>query len=129
MKPYVHNPQSFREHFGRGDAVFQGASRQRGHGAITKFAVPLVSSGIKKANPFLKKIAGKTIKKMFPNVPFAQTIANKAVDKLTHKLSSKPMIEKVVGSVERKGSRLFKKRKSSNASRRSKTSDKNNIFY
>ena len=45
MKPYIHNPQVYRNHFGSGDTVFQGARRQRGYGAVKRFAVPLISKG------------------------------------------------------------------------------------
>ena len=129
MKAYVHDPQAFRNHFGAGDTVFQGARRQRGHGAITKFAVPLVSSGIKKASPFLKSFARKTVKTVLPNNAFAQHIADAAVDKVTKTLSSKPMIEKVVGSVEKQGQKLFKKKKRSKPRSRPSKTPKNNVFY
>jgi hypothetical protein len=129
MKPYIHNPQVFREHFGRGDTVFRGARRQKGHGAITKFAVPLVSSGIKKASPFLKSFARKAVQKIAPNNPFAQQIANSAVEKVTKTLSSRPMIEKVIGSVKRRGQQLFKRTKRRKPHKSTKNQKGKNIFY
>lgn len=109
--------------------MFQGVRRQRGHGAITKFAVPLISSGIKKATPFLKSVAKRTVKKFLPNNPFARYIANKAVDKVTQKLSSKPLIAKAVGSVERKGQRLFKRKKRTKRTIPNLNQTGKNIFY
>ena len=129
MKPYVHNPQVFRNHFGTGDTVFQGARRQRGHGAVAKFAVPLISSGIKKASPFIKKLASQSVKRLLPGVPFAQQIADTAVNKITNTLSSKPMIEKVVGSAENRASKLFKKKKRRKPNTSIKQQKKRNIFY
>ena len=129
MRPYIHNPQVYREHFGNGDTVFRGARRQRGHGAVTKFAVPLITSGIKKASPHLRKLAGKAVQKILPNNMFAQHIANQAVNKITNTLSSKPLIEKVVGSVESRGQQLFKKKKRSKALKTAGNQKGKNIFY
>ena len=129
MKPYIHNPQAFRNHFGSGDTVFRGARRQRGHGAVAKFAVPLISSGIQKAKPLIKKLARHTVKRLLPRVPFAQQIADSAVDNVTNKLTSKPMIEKVVGSAEKRGAQLFSKRKPRKPSKRVKVQKRNNVFY
>ena len=102
MKPYIHNPQVYRNHFGSGDTVFQGARRQRGYGAVKRFAVPLISKGIKFAAPFVKKIARHAVGKVAPNSQWAQQLSDMAIDKLTQKLSSQPMIEQVVGVGEKK---------------------------
>ena len=129
MRPYIHNPQVYREHFGSGDTVFRGARRQKGHGAVTKFAVPLIASGIKKASPHVRKLAAKAVHKILPNNYFAQQIANQAVNKITNTLSSKPMIEKVVGSVERRGQQLFKKKKRGKSAKTAGNQKGKNIFY
>ena len=88
MKPYIHNPQVYRNHFGSGDTVFQGARRQRGYGAVKRFAVPLISKGIKFAAPFVKKIARHAVGKVAPNSQWAQQLSDMAIDKLNPKLSS-----------------------------------------
>ena len=129
MKPYIHNPQVYREHFGSGDTVFRGARRQKGHEAVTKFAVPLITSGIKKASPHIRKLATKAVHKILPNNYFAQQIANQAVNKITNTLSSKPMIEKVVRSVERRGQQLFKKKKRGKSVKTAGNQKGKNIFY
>ena len=129
MKPYIHNPQVYRNHFGSGDTVFQGARRQRGYGAVKRFAVPLLSKGIKAAAPFVKKFARKAIGKIVPNSPFAQQLSDMAIDKLAQKLSSGPLIEKVVGVGEKKAKHLFKKRKRPVSLSRPAKRKKDNIFY
>ena len=45
MKPYIHNPQVYRNHFGSGDTVFQGARRQRGYGVVKRFQTEEQDSG------------------------------------------------------------------------------------
>lgn len=129
MKPYIHNPQVYRNHFGRGDTVFQGARRQRGYGAVKRFAVPLISKGIKFAAPFVKTFARKAIGKIAPNSQWAQQISDMAIDKLTKKISSGPLIEQVVGVGEKKVKYLFKKRKRPIAVSRPAKRKKENIFY
>ena len=109
MKPYIHNPQVYRNHFGSGDTVFQGARRQRG--AVKRFAVPLILKGIKFAAPFVKKVARQAVRRVAPNSQWAQQLSDMAIDKLTQKMSSRPMIEQVVGVGEKKAKNLFKKRK------------------
>ena len=129
MKPYIHNPQVYREHFGSGDTVFRGARRQKGHGAVTKFAVPLITSGIKKASPHIRKLASKAVHKILPNNYFAQQIANQAVNKLQILYHLRLMIEKVVGSVERRGQQLFKKKKRGKSVKTAVNQKGKNIFY
>ena len=129
MKPYIHNPQVYRNHFGSGDTVFQGARRQRGYGAVKRFAVPLISKGIKFAAPFVKKVARQAVRKVAPNSQWAQQLSDMAIDKLTQKLSSKPMIEQVVGVGEKKAKNLFKKRKRPISISRPAKRKKDNVFY
>ena len=66
--------------------MFQGARRQRGYGAVKRFAVPLISKGIKFAAPFVKKIARHAVGKVAPNSQWAQQLSDMAIDKLTQKL-------------------------------------------
>ena len=127
MKPYIHNPQVFRNHFGTGDTVFRGARRQRGHGAIAKFAVPIISSGVKKVKPFIKKLARQSVKRLLPGVP--ANIADRAINNVTDKLSSKSMVSKVISSAERAGAQLFKKTSTRKPVKRIKTKKRNNVFY
>ena len=129
MKPYIHNPQVYRNHFGSGDTVFQGARRQRGYGAVKRFAVPLISKGIKFAAPFVKKVARQAVRRVAPNSQWAQQLSDMAIDKLTQKLSSKPMIEQVVGISEKKAKNLFKKRKRPISTSRPAKRKKDNVFY
>ena len=127
MKPYIHNPQVFRNHYGSGDTVFRGARRQRGHGALTKFAVPLISSGVQKAKPFIKKLARQTVRKLLPGVP--ENIADSAVDNVTKKLSSRSMVQKVLSSAEKRGMQLFKKKKQKKSVKRVSNKKSNNVLY
>ena len=129
MKPYIHNPQAYRNHFGQGDTVFQGARRQRGYGAIKRFAIPLISAGIKKAAPLLKTFARKAVGRVAPNSEFAQQLSDMAIDKLTQKLSSKQMIEQVVDKAGNKTKNLFKKRKRPMSLSRPTKRKKENVFY
>lgn len=117
MKPYIHNPQMYRQHFGCGDTVFQGARRQRGHGAISRIAIPLLKSGLKTATPFLKSIAKNAVKRYIPN-PVAQNLANFAVDTVADTITSKTKKKKV-----------FKKAKRHLPVKRLKKRVKNNVFY
>ena len=127
MEPYIHNPQIFRNHFGSGDSVFRGARRQRGHGAIAKFAVPLISSGVKKVKPFIKKLARQSVKRLLPGLP--ENIADSAIDNVTNKLSSRSMVSKVISSAERRGAQLFKKKQMHKPIKRLKNKKRNNVFY
>ena len=129
MKPYIHNPQVYRHHFGSGDTVFQGARRQRGYGAIKRFAVPLISKGIKFAAPFVKTVARKAIGKFAPNSQWAQQMSDMAIDKLTNKISSGPLIEKVIAVGQKKAKNLFKKRKRTISVTRPTKRKKENVFY
>lgn len=117
MKAYIHNPQKYRQHFGCGDTVFQGARRQRGHGAISRVAIPLLKSGLKTAAPFLTKLAKGAVKRYIPN-PVAQNLANMAVDTVANTINSHSKKKKVL-----------KKRKRHLPVKRHKKRVKNNVFY
>ena len=92
-------------------------------------SVPLISKGIKFAAPFVKKVARQAVRRVAPNSQWAQKLSDMAIDKLTQKLSSKPIIEQVVGVSEKKAKNLFKKRKRPISISRPAKRKKNNIFY
>ena len=85
MRPYVHNPKLFRDHFaGKGLPAFKGSRMQRGYGLTKKlkrFTVPLLMAGVKAAAPHVSKAAGQAasvaIQKAFPNNPGMQRFVGK----------------------------------------------------
>ena len=67
MKPYIHNPTVYRQHYqnqvGRALPAFKGSRIQHGHGlgsflgGLARKALPLLASGVKMAAPHLKRAA------------------------------------------------------------------------
>ena len=62
MKPYIHNPSIYRQHYQIGSALpgFQGSRMQHGNGIgaflgkLARHAIPLLSKGVKFVAPHLK---------------------------------------------------------------------------
>ena len=102
MKRYVHNPELFRHHFtGQGLPAFKGKRLQRGRGALSKklkrYAVPILSAGIKAAAPHVsktaKQLAAQAARQAFGNNPAMQNIASNVtghiIDKAINKIGGK----------------------------------------
>ena len=90
MRPYVHNPNVFRNHFGQGLPGFKGTRIQRGHGLSTKlkrFAVPLLLAGAKAAGPHLenvvRSVAKGAVRRVFPGNPAMERIAGNLASHVT----------------------------------------------
>ena len=93
MKPYVHNPALFRNHFaGKGLPAFRGARMQRGRGALSKklkrFAVPLLKAGAKAATPYIAKavnrVASTAAQRIFPGSPAMRQLVGRVAENATN---------------------------------------------
>ena len=97
MKPYVHDPKVFRDHFiGQGLPAFKGKRVQRGHGIITsklkRYAVPLLMAGVRAAAPHMSNVASRVassaMKSVFPNNPAMQQLVGSVASNVTDRVLS-----------------------------------------
>lgn len=128
MKPYVHNPAHFRDHFaGKGLPAFQGARMQRGHGIWTnklkRFAVPLLKAGAKAATPYIakavRKVASTAAERVFPGNPAMQQLVGRVAGNVTNR---------TIKSVQRATHKKRKRPKGDNQQTKFRKTTLNNIF-
>ena len=154
MRPYVHDPKLFRDHFiGQGLPAFKGRRVQRGYGVFTsklkRYAVPLLMAGVRAAAPHMSnaasRIASSAMQSVFPNNAAMQQLASSVAGNVTNrvlshaakKLPKNPKIDKIAGHVAShialgaKGKAQKKRKHSSQLSRKTKkkkTTSTRNIF-
>ena len=154
MRPYVHNPKVFRDHFvGQGLPAFKGKRVQRGNGVFTsklkRYAVPLLMAGVRAAAPHMSNVASRVAssaaQRVFPNSPamqqlvgsVASNMTDRVVSHATKKLPKNPRIDDIVGRVAGHialgaNGKAQKKRKRqsqlTHRSKRKKTTSLQNIF-
>jgi len=94
MKPYIHNPALFHNHFaGQGLPSFKGTRIQRGYGwagKLKRYAVPILRAGAAAAAPHVSKvvrnITQSAVQRAFPGNPIMQSVASNVTGNLTNRL-------------------------------------------